>query len=268
MSTLGSHHVGVTAVAWAIAKRNVMATLRMPSILAPTLIFPVFLLVSFTSGFTALTRLEGFPTSNFVSWYLPFVALQGASFGGSGSGFSAARDITNGFFDRLLLTPAHRIGILLGGLLVGWFRATTTAVIVLVVGFALGARMTVDTPLEALLGVLFVVLGACFVATMASLWSLGVAYRAKSERAAPLFFIVVFMALFHSTAQVPLSLMNSSWLRTLARRNPITSLLRFCRQGFLHGISWQDTWPGVSATLAVLAVLFVWAWTALARYEK
>ena len=268
VTTSHTYRARVPAVAWAIAKRNLLATVRMPSILAPTLIFPVFLLVSFTSGFTALTRLEGFPTTNFVSWYLPFVALQGASFGGAGSGFSAARDITNGFFDRLLLTPAHRIGILLGGLLIGWCRATTTAFIVLICGFGLGARMTVNSPLDAILGVGFVVVGACSVASMASLWSLGVAYRAKSERAAPLFFIVVFMALFLSTAQVPLSLMNSRWLRAIARRNPITSLLRFCRQGFVEGITWRNTWPGLLATGLVLAVLFLWAWTALARYEK
>lgn len=258
----------VAPIAVGIARRNVLNVLRMPSIVAPMVIFPIFLLVSFTSGFTALTRLPGFPTDNFVSWYVPFVALQGASFAGAGAGFGAARDITNGFFDRLLLTPGTRGAVLLGALLGSLFRACITIAVVVPTGFALGARMTVGNPLEAVLGLIFVVLGTWAVAAMASLWSLGVAYRAKSERAAPLFFIVVFMALFLSTAQVPIEQMNAGWLQTSARYNPITQLLRFVRQGFVTGVSWADTWPGVLATAAILAVLALWAWSGLARYER
>ncbi len=268
VTATAAHRSSVPSVSLAIARRSILATLRMPSVLAPTIIFPVFLLVSFTSGFTALTRLPGFPTDNFVSWYLPFVCLQGSSFAGAGAGFSAARDIEGGFFDRLLLTPSHRVGILIGGVGVGIVRAAINVAVVVPLGFALGARMTVDSPLEAIAGIFFVFVGASAVALMAGLWSLGVAYRAKSERAAPLFFIVVFMALFLSTAQVPLELINSGWLRAIAQRNPITFLLTFVRQGFLNGVSWADTWPALLSVSAVLALLFVWAWSALARYEK
>ncbi len=262
-----AHRTSTAAVAVGVAKRQLINLARMPSIIAPMVIFPVFLLISFTSGFTSLSKLPGFPTDNFVNWYLPFVALQGASFAGAGAGFSTARDITNGFFDRLLLTPGNRAGVLLGTLLGSLARACITIFVVLVVGFALGARMVTNGPIEAIAGLLFVALGTWAVTAMASLWALGVAYRAKSERAAPLFFIVVFMALFLSTAQVPLDLMASGWLRAVARRNPITFLLRFVRQGFVTGISWHETWPGVLAVSGVLAVLGVWAWTGLRSFD-
>jgi len=260
--------MSLRAVVAGIAKRNLLATIRMPSIIAPSLIFPIFILISFTSGFTALTDLPNFPTDNFTSWYLPFAALQGSSFAGAGAGFSAARDIENGFFDRLLLSPGRRVGILLGGLSVGFVRSTITALVVIATGFALGARPAVDDPLQVLGGLAVIILGAWAVATMAGLWSLGVAYRLKTERAAPLFFIVVFMALFLSTAQVPIDLMNSGWLQAIARWNPITYLLRFVRQGFVTPFSWADTWPGVVTVTAVLGLLFLWTWRALARYEK
>lgn len=256
------------SVALGVARRQLLGVARMPSIIAPMIIFPIFLLVSFTSGFTSLTRLSGFPTDNFVNWYLPFVSLQSASFAGAGAGFGAARDITNGFFDRLLLAPGSRAGILLGALLASIVRSCITIVVVLVTGFALGARLVTDGPVAGAAGLAFVVVGTWAVTAMSVFWSLGVAYRAKSERAAPLFFIVVFTALFLSTAQVPVEQMNSGWLQTIARRNPISHLLLFVRQGFVTGISWHDTWPGVAATAAVLAVLALWAWTPLRRFER
>jgi ABC transporter DrrB family efflux protein len=255
-------------VAVGVARRQLLGVLRMPSIIAPMIIFPVFLLVSFTSGFTSLTRLSGFPTDNFVNWYLPFVSLQSASFAGAGAGFGAARDITNGFFDRLLLAPGSRAAILVGALLASLVRACVTIVVVLVTGFALGARLVTSGVVEGAAGLLFVVVGTWAVTAMAVFWSLGVAYRAKSERAAPLFFIVVFTALFLSTAQVPVEQMNSGWLQAIARRNPISDLLRFVRQGFVTGISWSDTWPGVTATSVVLLALAAWAWTGLRRFER
>ncbi len=41
----------------------------------------------------------------------------------------------------------------------------------------------------------------------------------------------------------------------MATYNPVTYVLQLARQGFLGGLSWADTWPGLLA-LAGLATLF------------
>lgn len=256
------------AIVGGLASRSLRNTLRLPSMLAPTVLFPVFLLVSFSSGYTALTRLPGFPTANFVNWYLPFVALQSGSFAGSGAGFSAARDIAGGFFDRILLSPGSRVAIIVGTVVGSVARATITVVIVTVSGFVLGARVVTSGPIAAVGSVAALIVAAWAVAAAGSLWSLGVAYRLKSERAAPLFFVVVFMALSLSTAMVPTELMASRWLARIAGANPTSALLRFARQGFVEGFSWDATWPGMVTILGAVTALGLWAWRGLVSFER
>ena len=57
-----------------------------------------------------------------------------------------------------------------------------------------------------------------------------------------------------TTAYAPLALLQG-WLRTIARVNPVTQVIDAARQGFVGGVSWADTWPGILALAGLLAVL-------------
>ena len=57
-----------------------------------------------------------------------------------------------------------------------------------------------------------------------------------------------------SAAYAPLALLTG-WLHTVAKYNPATQILEAARQGFVGGVTWGDTWPGLLA-LAGLATLF------------
>ncbi len=77
-------------------------------------------------SFSRLSALPSFPTDNVLNWIVPFAILQGSAFAGFGTGFSTVRDIETGFYDRLLLAPGSRLGLLVGPVLASIVRATFT----------------------------------------------------------------------------------------------------------------------------------------------
>ena len=138
---------------------------------------------------------------------------------------------------------------LLVGPVAGAVLRTLPAVYVVLIASALGgARLVSDV------GGFFTLLAAAVGTTaLFGFWTLGLAFRFKSQRAAPLMQIGVFITIFLATAQVPLAAMTG-WLHAVARVNPMTNVLRLARVGFLGQVTWQDTWGGLLA-LAVGTVL-------------
>jgi ABC-2 type transport system permease protein len=61
-----------------------------------------------------------------------------------------------------------------------------------------------------------------------------------------------------TTAYAPLVLLQP-WMRSVAEVNPVTHVIEAARQGFLEGVSWAGTWPGVVALIGLLVVLGAWA---------
>ena len=67
-----------------------------------------------TAVFGGLTPLPGFDTDSYQSFIIPISMLQGAGFTGAATGVNLARDIEQGWFDRLLASPAPRSALLAG----------------------------------------------------------------------------------------------------------------------------------------------------------
>ena len=80
-----------------------------PGVLAPTIFF-----LGLNGVFGALTHLRGFDTSSYLSFIIPVSMLQGAGFTGAATGVNLARDIEQGWLDRLLVSPAPRWVLLTG----------------------------------------------------------------------------------------------------------------------------------------------------------
>ena len=67
--------------------------------------------------------------------------LQGAGFTGAATGVNLARDIEQGWFDRLLASPAPRPALLAGMVLSASLRSLIPATVLLTVGFAIGVGL-------------------------------------------------------------------------------------------------------------------------------
>ena len=110
----------VLGVAQELARRSLVNIARTPSAVVPTIAMPLFFIVAFSGAFGALTDIPGFPTDNAINWFMPWAIMQGAAFAGMGVCFGIGRDLENGFYDRLLMAPTHRLSLVIGPLVPYW----------------------------------------------------------------------------------------------------------------------------------------------------
>jgi ABC-2 type transport system permease protein len=243
--------VATLAAARGVALRSVRNIRRLPSAFVPALLMPIFQTIAFSGTFFAVTKIPGFPTDRSINWYLPLAIVMGSSFSGLGIGFSTIRDLEGGFYDRLRMSPAPRSALLLGLLLAALTRTLIVVTVAFVVGVMFGARLT-----DGVLGLVLLYVAGLGMATIGSGWGIGLAYRFRDMRAAAIMQLTLFLTLFLSSAQTPLSVMQG-WLHSIARVNPVTNILRLARAGFLGEITWDDVWGGLLA-IAVLGSLSMW----------
>ena len=234
--------------------RGLMRMRRLPSLMLPTIIMPVFFVVAFSGSFASIVELDGYGTNKAVNWMTAWAVLQGAAFSGLGGGGLTATDLENGFFDRLRTAPVNPYVLITG--LVGYSvcRAVipTTAVLVVAFGF-LGAEMP-----GGWLGFIMVYVTGIGIAAIMAFFVLGIVFLFKSLKSLAVAQLAMFSAMFLSVGQAPLEAMEG-WLYDVARLNPISHIIRMCRQGFLGEVTWVDTQSGLVAMGALLVGTAAWS---------
>jgi ABC-2 type transport system permease protein len=214
-----------------------------PGVLAPTIFF-----LGLNGVFGALTQLQGFDTGSYESFIVPVSMLQGAGFTGAAAGVNLARDYEGGWVDRLLVSPAPRWVLLAGNVLAASLRSLVPATFVLGIAFVLGAQW------PGLDGLVVCYLMVFATAAVAACWGSMLALRFKSQSAAPLMQAGAMALVLFTPAYAPIELLQP-WLEKVAEINPLTQVLEAARQGFVGGVTWADTWPGLVALAGLLAVL-------------
>lgn len=264
MSAAGSSKTGASAlfpVVW-MCHRNLTRFVRLPAILVPMIVMPVFFLVVFTSSFDGISRVDGYPTEKLINWVVAFALLQGAMFSGVGTAGTVANDIETGFMDRLLVSPVRRGIILVAPLTYTAIRAMIPVTLVTVLALAMDA----DLP-GGILGIIVAFTGGIGGALVIGCFGLGVVLRTGDVRAMTVVQMTSFLVIFPSIGQVPISLLDG-WMEQVARINPATNLLRMTRQGFLGDVTWADTWPGLLVIACGMAVFGAWARAELIRRTR
>jgi ABC-type multidrug transport system permease subunit len=222
--------------------------LRVPGAAIPGVLAPTIFFLGLNGVFGAVTQLNGFTTGSYESFIVPVSMLQGAGFTGAAAGVNLARDYEAGWVDRLLVSPAPRWVLLAGTVLAASARSLIPATFVLAIAFLLGAAWP---GLDGLLITYFMVAA---MAAVAACWGSMLALRFKSQSAAPLMQAATLALIFLTPAYAPLALLQG-WLHTIAQVNPVTQVVEAARQGFVGGVSWAETWPGIVALLGMLLVL-------------
>lgn len=236
------------AVIASLIRRAGNEILRVPGAAIPGVLAPAIFFLGLTSVFGHLTRLGGFGTDSYQSFLIAVSLLQGAGFTGAATGVNLARDIEQGWFDRLLVSPAPRPVLLAGLVLSASVRSLIPAAFLLTVGFALGVHW------PGVGGLLLAVLLVMAMGTLAALWGCALALKFRSQSAAPLMQAGMFVLILTTSAYAPLDKLIG-WLHTVARYNPMTQVLDAARQGFVGGLSWGDTWPGLVAIAGLIALM-------------
>jgi ABC-type multidrug transport system permease subunit len=232
----------------ALVRRAANELLRVPGAAIPGVLAPTIFFVGIIAVFGRLTELPGFTTESYPSFLIPVSLLQGAGFTEAATGVNLARDIEQGWFDRLLVSPAPRPVLLAGLVISASLRSLIPATLLIVVGLALGAHW------PGIGGLAIATLMVMGMGTVAALWGCALALKFKSQSAAPLMQAGMFVLVLSTTSYAPLALLTG-WLHTVANYNPATQIIEAARQGFVGAVSWGDTWPGLVALAGLLAVL-------------
>jgi ABC-type multidrug transport system permease subunit len=243
----------------ALVRRAANELVRVPGAAIPGVLAPTIFFLGLTSVFGSLTNLEGFGTDSYESFIIPVSLLQGAGFTGAATGVNLARDIEQGWFDRLLASPAPRPALLAGLVFSASVRALVPAVVLLTVAFAIGANW------PGFLGLALAFFGVMAMGTVAALYGCALALRFRTQAAAPLMQAGMFVAILMTTSYAPLALLEG-WLQSVAEVNPVTQVIEMVRQGFVMGdVVWSETWPGLLALLGLMAVFATFALRGMSR---
>ena len=229
---------GVGVAMW---RRSLLEVVRVRGAFFPATLAPAIFMLGTVGQFGRLTNLTGFPTTSYLAWVVPLSCMQAAGFAGGAAGANLARDIEQGWFDRLLTSPAPRPLLLAGPVLAAMTRAAVPTTVILTTGLVLGSGLS-----GGIVGLIMLYVAAVWFCMIASLWGSYMALRAGTQQVGPLIQNGVFLAVFLSTAYTPLGLLGG-WLGALAPYNPVTYVLEMARQATVVGIppSWAHTWPGL-----------------------
>jgi len=242
-----------------LIRRAMNEILRVPGAAIPGVLAPTIFFCGLSAVFGNLTHLSGFGTESYQSFILPISMLQGAGFTGAATGVNLARDIEQGWFDRLLASPAPRPALLAGMVLSASLRALIPSVVLLIVGFSIGVHW------PGLDGLLIALVCVMATGAIAACWGVSLALHYRTQSAAPLMQAGMFILVLTTTAYAPLALLQG-WLQTIARLNPLTQVVDAMRQGFVEGtVTWANTWPGLVALVGMLAVLVYFALRGMRR---
>jgi len=179
-----------------------------------------------------MNRARAIPTGglSYLDFMVPGILSQSVLFIAIFYGIALIWERDLGLLHKFLVSPAYRGALVTGKAVSAGLRAVSQAVIVSLVGLAMGAHLRFTA--LALSGMLvFIVLGAAIFST----FSLVIACIVKTrERFMGIGQVLTMPLFFASNAIYPLSLMPG-WLRVVARVNPLTYQVDALRALMIQG---------------------------------
>lgn len=244
----------IAMMAW----RSLVTTFRIPAAIIPGIIISVFFLFVYTGSLgNASSFLPGLAGKSYLAFILPVSIVSSALSGAGVAGQAIVRDIENGYFDKLLLTPLSRSALLLGPMIAGAITLGLQTIIVLSVGILLGLQSATGIAGMAVVVAIALVLGVGF-----SGFTVAIALRSGSAAATQGGSFLFFPLTFLTATFVPVALL-SGWIKTAAIYNPITYVLEAMRSVLLDGWQAEVLARGFASAAVLGIVLFVFALVSL-----
>ena len=238
-----------------VALRALRLTWRDPEAFGPALAIPLFFFVVNVGALQ--TFVEGsFPAGfDYKAFQLPVAVVFAVT--GVSRANSLVIDIQDGYFDRLLLTPVHRVTLLIGLMTADLVLIVALTTPVVLLGLVLGIAIATG------------VLGLLLFVAIAGLWGLAftgfpyaIALRTGNPTAVSNAFLLFFPFAFLTTAYLPEESMTG-WLSTAAKLNPTTYLLAAMRALLQEGWEWGTIAKGLAAVGVIGGLSFSLAFSAL-----
>ena len=227
-----------------IAGRALRGIPREPESFIPALFIPAFFFIVNIGALQDLTEAfpvtEGFSYRNFQLPTAIIFAVTGIS-----RAPGLVTDIQQGYFDRLLLSPARRLPLLLGLMVADFALVIFLCIPVIALGLVLGVSFG-----TGVLGLLAFVLIGAFWGLAFTGFPYAIALKTANPGAVASSFILFFPYAFLTSSTVPLENLTP-WMRNIARFNPITYVLEGMRS--LLSAGWD--WAALGKAALAIAIL-------------
>jgi ABC-2 type transport system permease protein/oleandomycin transport system permease protein len=240
-----------------IARRDILALVRIPSSLVFALLQPVMFVLLFRYVFGGAIPIPGV---QYVNYLIPGILVQTTIFGAVGTAIGLAEDLQRGLIERFRALPMARMAVLGGRTVSDLARNVIVLMIITVVGIGVGFRPH---------GSIVAYVQACLLALLfAYCLSWGFAFvglaAPNSETAQAMTFPLIFPITFASSIFVPITKMPS-WLQGFATYQPVSETTKAVR-GLMSGTPHGDaTWISLAWALGAILVL---APLAISKYRK
>lgn len=230
-----------------MARRNLLALVRIPESLVFAVIQPVMFVLLFRYVFGGAINTPG---TDYVNYLMPGIFVQTVAFGAVSTSIGLAEDLQKGLIERFRALPMARSAVLTGRTTADLVRNVFVVIIMTAVGFAVGFRPTTGV-LPYLGGILLILLFAYSLS-----WGFAVIglSAANSETAQVMSFPLLFPLTFISSAFVPVDKMPS-WLQGFATYQPVSVTVSACRALMIGGPTASWVVQSVAWTIGFLVIL-------------
>ncbi|OLT49249.1 multidrug ABC transporter permease [Saccharomonospora sp. CUA-673] len=240
---------------WLIFRRDYTLLLRNPAWLAIGAMQPVLYLVLFGPLMERIvTSTPGFPPGDSWTILTPALIIQLSLFSATMAGFSLLADLRNGVVERLRVTPASRVALLLGKVLTNGLTTIVQALIITTLAFLV---FDLSAPVGGIVLTLLIV--GMLSVTLASA-SYAVALTLRNEEAFPAVVNSVLMpVLLLSGILVPITTgLAPQWLYSISRVNPFTHIVDAGRASFRGDFSVDALLTGSVVLLVLMSLAVFW----------
>jgi ABC-2 type transport system permease protein len=246
---------------WMIVRqlRNLM---REPIWIALMVIQPLIWLLLYGQLFSRVGALRG-GAGSYVEFLAPGIICMNAFFGGSWSGMAMISDLDRHVIDRFLAAPASRFAIILSQVVRAGLIAVFQALLILLLGLALGVRVH-----GGVAGWLVVFAASALLAMAFAGFSHGIALLVRKEASMiaaanfvglPLMFL---SAILIPTRQMP------HWIEQLSRFNPVNWGVHAARNAIVAGGHWGASGSYLLFLLAAAAATSLFATWCFRAYQR
>jgi ABC-2 type transport system permease protein len=240
----------MTAQTWWMTHRQLKAQLRQPGVLVITLVQPMVWLFLFGNLFRKVVELPGFGSRSYLDYLIPGVVVMNAVSANMWAGMGTIEEIERGTLNRFLCTPVSRGAIMNANVIVQALSTALQSVIIVLLGWAAGARYPGGVAGTVALVVASMLLGTVFSA-LSNVFAMTLRQR---ESIIGLSIFLLLPLTFLSTAFMARNLMPG-WMQAVAAANPVNWALGAARAA-LDGTGWGSAF-GYGLGLCALATLMV-----------
>ncbi len=254
----------VLAQTWYLTGRKLHALVRQPWVLAFGVIQPAIWLFLFGALFHKIIDIPGFGyDGSYLAYLVPGVVAMNAMSGNMWAGMAMIEEIDRGTLNRFLVAPASRLAIMNASVLEQSVSTIVQTLIIVVLGYAGGARYPGST-----LGITLLTVAAVLVGVLWGALSnmTGMLLRSR-EAIIGVYTFFMLPLMFLSSAFMKPSFLPG-WMQAIASRNPLNWEVQIGRWVLSANTDWSAVAVRFGGLLALAALCVAISVTTFRSYAR